>query len=118
MRAGQIRHRVALQSQNVSRDTDGAEVVFWATIATVWGSVVQLSGSERFVAFGAQHHATASTKITIRYRGCVDPAMRAVALGRTFKILEVRHDPTWQRQIDLLCEEVVEVSRDVDTSCG
>lgn len=117
MRAGLLRHRVTLESQTITRDTDGAEVVGWTTTATVWGSVEQLSGSERFVQFGAQDKATASTKITIRYRGSVDPAMRVQALGRTFGILEVRHDPTWRRQIDLLCEEVVTVAHDVETDC-
>lgn len=118
MRAGKLRHRVTIQKNTPTRDTDGAEIDSWSNVATVWGAVEYLSGNERYVDFGAQDSATANVRITIRYRASLDPSMRVTWKGTAFDILEARPDPTFARQIELYCEAQVAVDRSgVDTGC-
>lgn len=119
-----MRHRVTLKRESVTRDTDGAEVVTLHEVATVWAAVEQLSGAERFIRFGAQDQATASTRITIRYHEEIDPGLRVEAtlwgVSRTWDVLECRPDPTWRRQWVLICDELnvaVERLGDNGSSC-
>ena len=65
MRAGFLRHRLALKTKTVSRDTFGEEDVTWTTSATVWGSVEPLRGREYMEA--RQGQADVSHRVVIRY---------------------------------------------------
>jgi SPP1 family predicted phage head-tail adaptor len=105
MRAGELRSRVALQTATETQDDYGAPVPSWATTATVWGEVVDLSGREYFAA--QQVNAEVSTRIRIRYLAGVVPKMRAVANGRTFDILAVLDPDGRKRELHLMCKEVV-----------
>ena len=47
VQAGNLRHKVALQSQQETRDsTTGEVLVTWQTVANVWAQIVPLSGKE------------------------------------------------------------------------
>ena len=76
MRAGKLNQRVTLQQATVTQDAAGELVPAWADFATVWASVVDISGREYVAAAAVQN--TAQTKITIRYLVGITPAMRAV----------------------------------------
>lgn len=105
MRAGELRHRVAILRKNIARDMYGAAMETWDTLATVWGSIEALSGKEYFNA--AQVRAEATYRIRIRYFPNITPAMRVMAGDRIFDIQAVL-DPDGRRQeLILIAKEVV-----------
>ena len=78
MQAGNLRHRVLLQSLTETRDpTTGAVAQSWVDFATVWGDVRYLAG--------------------------VTEKMRAVHDGKNFDINAVLPDMTGRRWLDLAC---------------
>jgi SPP1 family predicted phage head-tail adaptor len=106
MKIGKLRHRVRLQEYVISKDSFGAEVENWSDTATVWASIEPLSGREYFAA--QQINAEVSTKITIRYRAGVKPTMRILFGGRIFEILSVINTEEKNRELILMCREVLE----------
>ncbi|WP_395585520.1 head-tail adaptor protein, partial [Pseudomonas syringae group genomosp. 7] len=44
--SGTLRHRVLIQQQVTTRDSDGIEQTSWVDVATVWASVEPLSARE------------------------------------------------------------------------
>lgn len=88
--AGQLRHRVTLQSKVTTRDANGAPIVAWQDVATVWAMVLPASGREFVAAQAAQSEVTG--KIVIRYRADVDATMRVVHDSKNFNIVAVLPD--------------------------
>lgn len=82
--AGELRHRVLIQEQVTSRDSDGVEQTAWEDVATVWASVEPLSARE-FIQSG-QTQAAVTARITIRYRAGLLASMRLVNRGQVFNI--------------------------------
>ena len=76
MKAGRLNRRVTIQQKSVARDALGAEVITWVDVATVWAEVSPYSGREFVALRQAQDEIT--TRITIRYRPGITPAMRVV----------------------------------------
>ena len=107
MRAGSLRQRLQLQS--VSGQTDdgiGGKVGgTWTTVATVWGQVDPMTGTEQLQAL--QVTASIAHQITIRYRGSVTPKMRLVRPlgGQVYEIRGVMNVDLRNRQLELLCTE-------------
>ncbi len=87
MNAGRLNRRVTLQQKSVTRDALGAEVVTWVDVATVWAEVSPYSGREFVALRQAQDEIT--TRITIRYRRGVTPAMRVVHGEAKYDIVHV-----------------------------
>lgn len=103
MRAGNLRHRIAIQTNTPSVDAYGQPVEGWATVATVWAEVVMLSGRELMAA--QQVESQASVRVTIRRRD-VDARQRVSWDGRLFGVEAIIHDPSNRRTTQLLCSEV------------
>lgn len=76
MRAGRLNKRITIQSPAAGQDATGEPAVGWTDIATVWASIVDVSGREYVAAGGTQNSAL--TKITIRHRDGIVPSMRVV----------------------------------------
>ena len=76
MHAGELRHRIQLQSCAVSQDAFGAPTKAWSTYATVWASVEPLSGREALIA--QQANPELSHLVTIRYNSTVNAATRVL----------------------------------------
>jgi SPP1 family predicted phage head-tail adaptor len=106
MQAGKLRHRVTVQQNTPTRDTDGAEIDDWSDVATVWGAVIPLSGREQFISSGDQTVALADTRIEIRYRSGLDVKMRVTWDGHTYNIRQIREIDSRRREIHLYCQEV------------
>jgi SPP1 family predicted phage head-tail adaptor len=105
MRAGELQHRVALQTQASTQDTFGAPAGAWSTAMTVWAKVeAPGGGSEAIVQERAE--AIISHVVTLRYREGITAAMRAVWRGKTLQIQSVAPDNNL-RYIVLQCREVV-----------
>ena len=103
MRAGNLRHRIAIQTNTPSVDAYGQPVEGWATVATVWAEVVMLSGRELMAA--QQVESQASVRVTIRRRD-VDARQRVSWDGRLFGVEAIIHDDSNRRTTQLLCSEV------------
>ena len=76
MQAGRLNKRVLIQSPATGQDATGEPTTGWTDVATVWASIVDVSGREYVAAGGTQN--SAQTKITIRYRAGIVPSMRVV----------------------------------------
>lgn len=105
MLAPKLRHRVDIEEFTESQDSEtGAIVQDWASILTgpEPAEIVPLSGREFVAAQSTQ--AGVTTRITIRWRTDVKPAMRVVHEGAFYNIRAVLPDSTLRRHITLMCE--------------
>jgi len=89
---GTLRHRVLIQEQVTTRDSDGVSQTAWVDVATVWASVEPLSARE-FIQSG-QTQAAVTARITIRYRSGLLASMRLVHRGQAFNIAGLLPDKT------------------------
>ncbi len=91
MRAGDLRHRVAIQSPTESRDEAGGVLVSWADEATVWALVENTAAAEQYDAMQVREGAT--YRVTIRYRRGLTGRQRLIHEGRILNITGVVADP-------------------------
>lgn len=106
MRAGRLRHRIAIQESTDTTDAVSGEVtVTWATLETVWGSVRPMRGTERFEA--AQICPQATHKISIRYYSGLTSKHRLLHDSRIFGIESILNVNNINREHELLCKEAL-----------
>ena len=74
MLAGRLTKRITLQAPPTGQDATGEPLTDWTDVATVWASIVDISGREYIAAAAVQN--AVQTKITIRYREGIIPSMR------------------------------------------
>ena len=104
MRAGALRHRVALQSVGTTYDDYGDLSDSWSTAASVWAAIDPVSGREKDIS--GELSGVVTHKIKISYRASVSPQNRITFDSRTFQVESVRN---WQERdiyLELLCKEV------------
>jgi len=106
VKIGELRNRITLQEYTISKDSFGAETETWSDVAQVWASIEPLSGREYFAA--QQINAQISTKVTIRYRAGIKPTMRVLFGNRVYGILSVINTGEKNRELILMCKEVLE----------
>lgn len=105
MRAGQLRHRLEIQTKSGTQDTYGQPAEDWTTQATVWGSVEPLLGRERFTA--QQTQAEVTHRIRIRHRDLT--AKSRIKFGsRYFEIIEILNPKERNVELSLLAKEEIE----------
>lgn len=102
MSAGQLRHRVELQSQVATVDDIGQPSTSWLTTATVWADVRYQTGLET-IKSGADVSVVRAS-IRMRYRP-VNAAQRVVYGSTVFNVLAVQPDVR-KAYVDLVCEAV------------
>lgn len=84
LRAGTLSSKVSIQQPVTAQDALGQPIQAWVEVAKVWANIADISGRE-FIASGAMQH-TVQTKITIRYRAGIVPAMRVVHQADSYNI--------------------------------
>lgn len=84
MRAGELRHRLAIMRFTEGFDSFGQPQKTYGLSATVWGAVEPLSGRELFTA--QQVAARVTHKVTIRGRTALTPKDRVQHRGRAFEL--------------------------------
>ena len=99
MQAGRLNRRCTLQQPGTATDELGQPIPGWTDVATVWASIVDVSGREYVAAGGLQN--SAQTKITIRHRSGIAPSMRVVHGADTFNIEAVLGQD--KRSLLLMC---------------
>jgi SPP1 family predicted phage head-tail adaptor len=108
VRAGKLRHRVALQNNTGTADSAGQVSESWTTYSTVYGEVIDTGGVEKVR--GQQVDATISALVRIRYpaSGTFPTAEHRVSWNsRIFNIQTVQRKDTHERELWLLCREAV-----------
>lgn len=105
--AGELRHRVTLQTAATAADAGGGGSVTWSNTATVWAMVEPLSAREQFHA--DQLRSPISHRIIMRYRSdvTVTAAMRISFSSRLFNIRGVRKLDEINQWIEVMAEEDV-----------
>lgn len=110
MRAGWLRHRVEILAKEASRDSFGAEVIAWVTVATVWASVEPLRGREYIEA--KQGQVEVSHRVVMRHwlelggTGVPGPEMRLrLEGGRVLEIESVINPLERGEGLELMCRE-------------
>lgn len=103
MDIGKLNKCVTIQLNTPTQDGSGETVDSWATFATVWAEIKDISGRE-FLAAAATQNAT-TTKIVIRHLAGVLPSMRVVHGADTFNIEAVLGQDG--RSLMLMCSRLV-----------
>lgn len=104
MRAGQLRHFVALQRATQTQDAAGQPRTSWDTYANVYAAIEPAGGREFQIA--GQTQAELAVPIRIRYTAGVRAEDRIRWNERTFEVVSVSNMDERNRQIDLSCREV------------
>lgn len=76
MRSGELRDRLIIQKATITQSDSGAVSESWSTVATVWGAVDHMRGTELWRAQQVQPEGT--YKVCIRYRS-MRPEYRILA---------------------------------------
>lgn len=106
MRIGTLDRRVEIQRDaGTTQNAANEEIEDWRKVATVWASIVPLSGTERIVA--EQTQADVTHTVTLRYRAGVTPKMRIIYGERRLEILSVVEGLKRRRELILNCKELV-----------
>ncbi len=91
MRAGTLRHRIAIQRPEYAQDPVTGEMApSWVEVAKVYASIEPLSAREFIAAAATQSKVTA--RIVIRYRLGVDSTMRVQHRDKIYNIEGVLAD--------------------------
>jgi len=104
MQAGQLRHRIELQSSDGSKNTFGEKEKIWTTYATVWASIEPLRGRE--LLWAQQISAELTHSILIRYNSDVTVKDRAKMGVRIFTFNVVKNMDEKDEMLEILCKEV------------
>ena len=102
--AGELRHRIAIQTIDTTRDAIGGQATSYTTVETVWGGIRPLSGREAFNAKAAD--ADVTHEITIRRYEGLTAKHRLYHDSRAFNIDSVRNIEERDRLMICLCKEV------------
>lgn len=73
---GTLQDRVTIQSQSVTTDSHGGQIVTWGDLATVWARVSPWETQQDETVRLEKVTATNRYRIELRYRGDVTPTMR------------------------------------------
>jgi SPP1 family predicted phage head-tail adaptor len=87
MRAGQLRHRVTIETTTEVQDQYGEPVETWTTLAEVWASREDLAGREAFAA--QQVQADVTTRFQMRFLAGVTAKARLISDGVTYNVTSV-----------------------------
>ena len=105
VRAGRLRHRVAIQSQSTTLDSYGETTGSWTTDDTVWAAVEPVNGTERDIGEGVAGIVT--HRVVMRYSSDVSPKKRLLFGTRVLNILSSLNPDERDAQLTLMCLEEV-----------
>ncbi len=108
MKTGDLRHRVAIQTNTPTLDPNGGEVASWATDSTVWAAIQTLTGKKLEIA--RQIDAEATVQFRMRYCGTngvpgITVLNRILWGTRTFEPILVVNEHEQNRFVQVLCKE-------------
>jgi SPP1 family predicted phage head-tail adaptor len=87
MNAGELKHRVEVQSKTDTLGDHGGPGETWATVGTRWAKIEPMRGTE--TQRSEQNVSDVTHKITLRYYPGLTPSFRLVEGSRVFHIESV-----------------------------
>jgi len=105
LRAGRLRHQLALQSKTETRTSTGDISVSWATDSTVWGAIEPLSGKEFLASSQTQNEN--EVRIIIRYHATINDTWRITNDGLVYSILAIINADNRNSAMELICSQGV-----------
>jgi len=103
MRAGDLRHRLIIESPQRLSDGAGGATVTWAQVASVWANIKPVSARE--LRSAEQRAEKVTHTITLRYRSDIDATMRLVGEGRIFNIDAIINEAERDQWLKCFCVE-------------
>lgn len=100
--AGDLRHRITIESVTRTDDGGGGFTEAWGTHAAVWSQVEEEFGREQYA--GMQVEGSLDARVTIRKLGTVTNKMRVLYGVRVLAIRAVIRDQRGEAMV-LLCHE-------------
>ena len=105
IRAGKLKQRIEIQKEERVRQPGGSYETDWVSFLDSWARIVPLSGTERYTA--QQVQSELSHRVEMRYQEGIKPQMRVKYGERTFDIEAVLNLEEANRELHLMCSEVV-----------
>ena len=105
MRSGNLKHKIEIQAFTETQNDYGEVIKGFTTFATVYASIIPLSGKEYFASKSV--NAEISHKIECRYVSGVLPSMRIVFGSRVFNIVSALNIREANRTLQIMATEVV-----------
>lgn len=105
MEAGRLDRRIVLQTPATTQNAIGEMVPTWSAVATTWAAIEDLTGREYQAAQAVQNGT--ETRIRIRWRAGVVPAMRVVAGDVIYDIQAVLDRDGSKTELQLMCRRGV-----------
>lgn len=107
MRAGQLRHRVTLQSPTLVRNSSGQiTATAWVDVATYWAVVVPVFGSEKDDGTGTR--AVRNFTVKLRAGPAINPSQRFLFQStRILNITSIVETKEANRELQVFCREEV-----------
>ena len=101
--AGNLRHRVSIQTESTAVDSYGEPTASWSTDETVWASIESVSGNE--VDIGEGQAGIITHRIFMRYTANATPKKRLLFGSRVFGIVTVLNHEERNEFLELSCKE-------------
>lgn len=102
--AGTLNRRVTIEQRTGSADTYGQPSTSWATLATVWASIVAPTGRAAAELLAADRETSpVAWSVRIRFRTDVTAGMRVVDGTTIYTIETVIPDMKGRVYVDLVC---------------
>lgn len=105
MRAGDLRHKIMIQSRGAAADANGQQIILWTNLADIHAKVEELGGYELMAANSIR--ASNTTRVTIRYRPDVTEKMRILYNGKILDITSTSDVDGRRRELELMCKDGV-----------
>ena len=103
MKAGQLRHRITIQTRTESTDAIGGYTETWATYYECWAAVWPIKSAEQLDAMKLENQIT--HRIRIRYRSGITTKHRVLFGERTFQIVSKMNPDERNIMLDLMSTE-------------
>lgn len=104
MKAGDLRHKVQIQTPTEATDSQGGAEFTWATVASVWAAIEPLSSREQ--SYQATIQVVATHRVTLRYTALLTNRSRLLYGARIFEIISRVNAEERGEQLVLICNEV------------
>lgn len=105
MKARNLKHKVVFQEQTEGKNSFGEVLNTWNDVLTCRVSINTISGKETYLS--NQNYSTLSHKIWCRYSSLINSKQKILFGTREFKILAVLNVKEANKELEILCEEVV-----------
>jgi SPP1 family predicted phage head-tail adaptor len=103
MEAGELRHRITIQSKTISSDSIGNQTTAWSDFITVWAKKEEKSGREYLKA--SQPNIERTVIFTIRYTSEIDESMQISYGDKVYDIQAILDTEGRKRSLTLVCRE-------------